>query len=332
MSGAFAILLSCPKGDDKTYKKYYDEIVRFQARFCAAVRGCGSGDAAFVVADPRGVAALIDSGCPRESIVAADPLCRGESLPPLPDIWVRDYGPVPVGAWDRFVQFRFAPKYIAGKDSEYIRTKAETFFQRALPQGSVSKCPLKVDGGNVVRSPDLAVCVSTTRITENGPGAAEKLRKELGAAVVCVVDEEEGDVVGHSDGMAAFMSDKDVVINEGDSAVRKKVTAAVPGARTVEIPCNLSDVSTDGFPDASGIYTNLLATERGVYVPSYGDAGADAAVAAKLQPLLRGRQYVPVPLGRKVPLLGGSLRCLTWECGGETASHLIRVLSKCAVP
>ena len=198
------------------------------------------------------------------------------TIPGTQDIWCRDYMPVSVGG-DRFVQFRYAPDYLAAKKYRHLMADGEIgptlpWFKNCVGSKIV------LDGGNLVRWRDKVIL--TEKIFAENPGwERARLISELAGLLevdrLILIPQEPGDVTGHSDGVVRFVNGDSVVVNDYRRADRKyrrqllrRLYAA--GLTVHEIPYQPSAKSSQGMPSAVGNYVNFLQVGTVLIIPCYG--------------------------------------------------------------
>ena len=92
------------------------------------------------------------------------------------DLWCRDYMPVQVEK-DRFVQFRFDPKYYKEPNYGHLCTNPEE-VSTTIPFPNPEKSTITLDGGNVVKWKDKAIM--TEAVLKGNPHIPKKeLMKQI---------------------------------------------------------------------------------------------------------------------------------------------------------
>ena len=136
------------------------------------------------------------------------------TIPGTRDIWCRDYMPVQVNE-DHFVQFRYAPDYLAGK---YRPLRADGEIGPTLPW--IKNCvrsEIVLDGGNVVKWTDRVIL--TEKIFEENPEWGHRrllaeLERLLEVERIILIPPETGDITGHADGMVRFVHDGTTIVGD----------------------------------------------------------------------------------------------------------------------
>lgn len=236
----------------------------------------------------------------------------------LPDIWVRDFLPVQSAKTGELTQLIFRPGY--ANYTPKFAAGINATVQRLFP---VRGCPIRLDGGNIVRGPDGTVfCLESRRIFRKGV-AGEQAQKEsvlkqaLGARRIIWLAREQGDKINHIDGFMQFIGNTLLVSDERFDSYLKglllqrlgQVFKILPHIEVRFLPCVPDETDKSGL-SARGVYVNFLETSRVVFVPQY-HLPQDKAVLA----IIRTTTDKPV-LGidcTEVSRYGGAVHCLTKE-------------------
>lgn len=241
----------------------------------------------------------------------------------LPDIWVRDFLPVQnVQTGELYQQF-FDPRYAnyTPKFTAAIRKQVRGAFPHAKP------CDARVDGGNIVLTPDkkYAFCLEKQTIfRKSNPTQKEHVEQELtralGVQEILWLPQQKGDKIGHIDGYIQFLGD---FLMEGTvelygglttgSLLNDRATSLLRGYAQrenwdrVPLLCKLDE---ENWLSANGLYVNFLETSRAVFVPQF-DLPEDDKVISIM------KEYTDKPLVRvdcsKIAPYGGAVHCLTRE-------------------
>ncbi|MEI6807583.1 MAG: agmatine deiminase family protein [bacterium] len=302
-----AIVLSAPLSDRATvahYEGFRQELLRFYPSLCDRV---DPNDRFIIAADVATRQALLNAGNSTAHLLESG----------LPDIWCRDVCPVitPYHA----VQFKYRPPLVEESDAKHIESGYRQFVKRVGL--CVTTSDLTVDGGNFCHN-GVDSAVITRRMACANNIKREDLIKELvrltGMKHIAVIPEEPGDKLGHADGVVSWLGPECLVMNRYDEPYqqpfRKEVQTILrqtfPGITIVDLPYAPTEKTWKGYPDATGVYTNILHTANAAYVPVFGLPQDEEAVAMVAQHC--DRKAIPVPMG-KVAEMGGGLRCLTWQ-------------------
>jgi len=231
------------------------------------------------------------------------------------DIWCRDYCPIQIQV-GRFIKFHYDPDYLKGYPK--WRTEDEVVCQDARDLGQCQRSKIVLDGGNVVAAENRAIL--TEKIYgENPKVGQDQLKRDLRHALelteLIEIPLEPDDVIGHADGVARFLNEGLVVVNDYSkvqAGYGKSLSNVLQqaGLAVEELPYFQEDVVTNGIPSAVGNYVNFLRVGNLFLVPAYGVAQDDVA-CQKLKQLCPDAQVVSVPcvaLARQ----GGVLNCVSW--------------------
>ena len=306
------IVLSAPpvKG---YYKKVYQHVVAFHIGYAKAVLGREDDILILTNADTHATYA---------AELPAEILIRYSSQE---DIWMRDFTTInPTSP----VQFRYAPAAQGGSKSEakYVQNAFNKFSaQFGL---NIPKTDHILDGGNVVDNHENRAIVTDRFLKDNRlkkDSAKTELKRLLQVSEVAIIPAEDVsyDPLGHADGMVMWVSRDVVVVNQNPdvdlhAGILAELRSSFPGVTVVEVPCDPIEDSFDKkFPSATGIHVNSVVTPQNIYMPVFNVAN-DAVVTSILRRHTT-KNIVPVD-ARMVAKLGGSVRCLSWQIGGNVAA------------
>ncbi len=230
------------------------------------------------------------------------------------DVWCRDYMPIQVSQ-DRFVQFRYDPDYL--RKHPHLRTDPMV-VRPNLGRAEIQELKLVLDGGNVVRGP-TAVIMTERIFRENPDRTRAEIGKELERLleVDCLIfiPVEPGDECGHADGVARFVDDRTVLVNDYRKAAPAyggKLHARLRkhGLELLPMPYSPTYEKRRDMPSATGCYINLLQTSHVVVVPQFGHP-ADAEALAVASSAFAGMPVKGLNCETLAPD-GGVLNCITW--------------------
>jgi len=236
------------------------------------------------------------------------------SIPGTKDIWCRDFMPVPVPGRPP-VQFRYDP--------DYLRTDPHLRTADGASLLEMTDCPhskITLDGGNVVRL-GRTVIVTDKIYSENPKWERKKLQAELcellGLDHLILIPTEPGDVIGHADGVLAFVDEQTLLVNNYRRvapAYGKRLASVLRryGFDLVPFPYCPSDRIVNGIPVADGVYINFLNARGKLLFPTYGRKEDDEA-ARILEKSMPGDELTPVPCN-DLAEEGGVIHCATWHC------------------
>lgn len=304
-SGVGPVYLAAPSSRDDHYDDMWDDLVAFYRHVLSKTH---PDDTFRIVAD---------RSLGRE-LVAAKAVGNGDLLiERLPDIWCRDVCPVvtPHGR----VSFRYRPSYLKRGDADFIEKGFDRFLKNRGHTSTQSN--LILDGGNYCHNGVDAAAVCARALTENNINHAQlvkALTPLTGSNKIAVLPEEQGDTLGHVDGMVSWLAPGILAINDFDRDMKRDIVdelkRVLPNIKLVELPYEPTDRMWQGIADASGIYTNILHTPNAAYVAAFGSK-ADKVAAERIAKHCP-RPVIQLPVGR-VTQMGGSIRCFSWQDRGK---------------
>ncbi len=234
-------------------------------------------------------------------------------LPQTKDVWAVDYMPVQVGE-NYFVQFLYDPDYL--KPAKWHKTISDVDSICKSINISPVKSDIRIDGGNVVKSPHSVIICD--KVFRENPGIKEKqLIKDLYALFqvdkIFFVPQDPHDFTGHADGMVRFLNEKTVLINDLSNEsptfqLSFRLALHNAGLEYIEIPYCPDMSSNDS---AKGLYLNYLQMKDVIIVPTFGIKEDDIAVR-QLEDLFDGFTVRTVD-SNEIASQGGVLNCISWN-------------------
>ena len=238
----------------------------------------------------------------------------------LPDIWVRDFLPLQNVQTGELYQHFFDPRYAnyTPKFTDAIRRQVRGCFPQAKP------CDVRIDGGNIVLTPDkkCAICLERRTIFRKNDLAQkthveEELKRALGVEEILWLPQQIGDKIGHIDGYMQFLGDflmeGTVDICDGlatETLLNDEGTDLLRSYGQFERIPLLCQLDEEDWLSARGIYVNFLETSRAVFVPQFNLPEDDKVIS------IMG-EYTRKPLVRvdcsQIAQYGGAVHCLTRE-------------------
>ena len=238
----------------------------------------------------------------------------------LPDIWVRDFLPMQNVKTGELYQLFFDPRYAnyTPKFAAAIRAQVQGAFPHAKP------CEVRMDGGNIVLSPDkkCAICLEKQTIFRKADLAKkahveQELKRALGVEEILWLPQQIGDKIGHIDGYIQFLGD---FLMEGtmelydglatETLLNDKGADMLRGYEKFERIALWCQFDEDDWLSAKGIYVNFLETSRAVFVPQFNLPQDDKVIGIM-------SEYTRKPLVRvdcsQIAEYGGAVHCLTRE-------------------
>jgi agmatine deiminase len=304
------ILTVAPRASDDVYGEHFEALIAFLGRLMAAAH---PDDVVMTIVDSPTRQLLADR-------LPASQLIEGD----VADIWVRDFGPVPVAG--ELVQFVYRPTYHSPQLAGTVRTSWKGWLARAgIPVRDVD---LVLDGGNIVYDRAGSAIITERVLSDNPDRSEEEIRQlllaEAGFLRVAIVPEGPRQKTGHADGLVSWLAPNVVGIARLEEPHRSGISGSLreqlPGLRLVELPNAPSGELWRGWQSCSGIYANSLVTDNAHYVPQFGLEDDERALAIYAEHA--ARPVIAVETGDEVQL-GGTIRCLTLELEGAVAEQVI---------
>jgi agmatine deiminase len=236
-------------------------------------------------------------------------------LPNTKDVWAVDYMPIQVSE-NRFVRFTYKPDYLVST-KKWSRTISDVDSIYEAIGIQTIKSDIIVDGGNISRW-NNKVLMTTKVFTENNSipelKLIEQLKNLLEIDDIFFVPVEKGDWLGHVDGMARFIADDMVLINDFSKAEQKDYIDFLgalhnSGLKWKTFPFNPYD--NEDFDDASGLYLNYLELENHFVLPIFGKE-TDKIAIEKTKGIFPDKQIIVVNSNGPAKHTG-IVNCLTWN-------------------
>jgi agmatine deiminase len=304
------ILAVAPSVAAGHYRQFFDELVSFLGRL---VEASHPDDLVLIVVDPD-TRPAIAGRLPAENLLPGS----------IPDIWIRDFGPVRTTAGT--FKFRYQPAYL---DTHHARSIDDTFMQWFDSVGlEAERIDLVLDGGNFVYNGAGSAVITERILSDNPSHSRQEIHREisgrLGLARLAIIPEGPREKTGHADGMVVWLSEEQLGVARFQEPIRSRVLQALekalPGVAVAELPFAPTGELWEGWPSASGVYVNALSTDKALYLPQFGLEADGKAIQAYRS--LASKRVIPVRTGQEVRL-GGSIRCLTWEISGPEARQVL---------
>lgn len=314
------IILAAP-GTDGYYDAVQEDIIDFHIRYAEAIR---AQDDVIILTGPhlyeRYVSAL------GEDHVAQIP---------MPDIWMRDFSPLNTTSP---LLMRYSAAGQGGgrrgqREADYVQEALANLLADAGV--SIPESKLINDGGNFVDDYQGRAVLSRKFLRDNNLSEQEgraRIKEITGAAHVAFIEADEQGGLEHADGVVAFIGPNELVINSYpddqaySKALKADLRAALPGVTSHEIvtPYDGSQIYDERFGSACGLYTNMLVTPERIYFPQFGTP-EDAMAIEQLQSWT-DKTIIPIN-SSPVCQMGGGVRCMSWQLGGEPAAKLMSWLA-----
>lgn len=233
------------------------------------------------------------------------------------DVWARDYMPIQVSR-DRFVQFRYDPKYIhdVGKEDTITDPKPELKRIGIKPEFCYD---ILLDGGNVIKSKNNVIV--TDFLYKYNPGFSREqlrniLKEKLSVDKVIVIPHEPDDYTGHTDGMVRFLDEQHVLVNDYkgySKTFMEGLRRAFHINELTPIPFPYHPINRknkDGDYTAFGCYMNFLWIGSKVIIPRFYLSN-EKNIHNEIKKILK-KYDVHILDCREISEVGGVLNCISW--------------------
>lgn len=236
-------------------------------------------------------------------------------LPNTKDTWAVDFMPIQVSI-QKFVRFTYKPDYLVStkKWSKTISNVDEICENIGI---KTIKSDIILDGGNISKWDDKVLMTNKVFIeNSNIPELEliERFKDLLETDEIFFVPVEKGDWLGHVDGMARFVNQSTVLIND---TRREKIEDYIDflmalrnaGLNWIEFPFNIYE--NESVDDAAGLYLNYLELEKLVVLPVFDFDSDDLAIEAANK-IFKGRKIITIKSNEPAKDTG-IINCLTWN-------------------
>lgn len=300
------IVMSLPGESDVQYLNYLQSIADFVIEMDGKTKG---RDHLFIIHDKSGRAYLNHHTFTNAHMIEVD-----QSL----DLWMRDF---PSCMPKQQIKFKYRPQYISEVQARFDEGNFEEFAKVVgLPQ--LQRSDLVLEGGNIVDNGVHAAITAARTYDDNPDMTEEEFVQELEATInrKVVVLPDPQDTTGHADGIVTFVEEDVLLISLFDdpdgpgyySAMKTAVLDVFPNINVVPLPCYIKKSESHGFSTAEGSYANSLVTNNAVYLPFFSNQTSNQRAFDAFQSSTN-KAVIPVYKAGKIPVLGGSLRCMTWQ-------------------
>ena len=235
-------------------------------------------------------------------------------LPDTKDIWAVDFMPVQINR-NKFVRFTYNPDYLQGKKHQKTVSDVDSICQTINLNTTKSK--LIVDGGNISRTVDKIIMCDKV-FHENKQISERELIRQLKNLFevdkLLFVPWDVNDFTGHADGMARFIDNDTVLINDYSKEDAKfqrcfRMSLQNAGLDWVELPYNPPNEPKS--MSAKGLYINYLQMEQAVIVPIFKSKHDEQAIKI-MEEVFKGQTIATID-GNELAEEGGILNCITWN-------------------
>ena len=231
------------------------------------------------------------------------------------DYWCRDYMPIQLSDKE-YIQFVYHPhRYINSNEMEFISNPVKIQLANKLNTPRFSR--LILDGGNIVRSKDIAIL--TDRVFEDNlyqyydrQSIINQLKCDLSSKVI-IIPQYPGEKTGHADNLIRFVDENTVVINkikdEPETEWLNNFLSLLENynLKYYEMPCPATKKSYSEF----GLYLNFLEIGKLIIAPQY-DIPEDQKAMQTFTDLY-GKTHHVIPFKASwIAEYGGVFNCISW--------------------
>jgi agmatine deiminase len=236
-------------------------------------------------------------------------------LPGTKDVWAVDYMPIQVSE-NKFVRFTYHPDYLIStkKWSKTISDVDKICDKIGI---TTIKSDIVFDGGNISKWTDK-ILMTTKVFLENPKYSELQLIQELKDLFeineIYFVPVEVGDWLGHIDGMARFISDDTVLVNDLKLEKRPDYIDFLMSFHNSKLKWEeftFNPYQNEGKDDATGIYLNYLELTDFLVLPIFG-LSTDEDAIKKAKEIFPLKKIIPVKSNEPAKD-NGLLNCLTWN-------------------
>jgi len=236
-------------------------------------------------------------------------------LPKTKDVWAVDYMPIQVSE-NKFVRFTYTPDYlISSKKKSRTISDVDSICDAIGIQTIPSDIIL--DGGNISRWHNRALMTTKVFIENNDIPELElieQLKNLLEINELFFVPVENGDWLGHVDGMARFIDEDTVLINDFSQEARKDYIdflASLHNSKLKWVTFPFNPYDNEDFDDAAGLYLNYLELENHLILPIFGKESDEKAIERSKE-IFPGKQLITLHSNEPAKHTG-IINCLTWN-------------------
>lgn len=306
------IILSAPSIKSNYYKKHFNDIINFQKEFISKVNLL-TNDKIMIFSDDD-TYVKISSEFQAENIRKFD----------FSDIWIRDFS-------STICDFHF--KYSRSYENDQKAAKKWLKFAECTNL-DYKNFDFELDGGNAVHNGKDKLIVTRRFLEDNkieneekGVKILQNIYKSFKYFAIIPYDDE---VLGHADGIVSFIDEDTLLVMKCENQklfneIKEIITKVFQGIKIIEIEAHYSNEKYRGIYSASGCYANILTTIDNIYVPLFG-LKYDNEVLEIIKKNTK-KNVIGVDCS-KVCILGGNIRCLSWEIYGENIEKILKASDK----
>ena len=315
------IFVAPPTENNSYYFSKQTELYDYYAELINVVNTEPTNENEYILAlvDEFGKNELLNRGIDEKNIFV------NEISEQLEDIWCRDFGTVQVD--NTLYKFKYQPNYLNQSDAE----STDNAFIHWLDYNEVDYTNIDIilDAGNFVFERNTKKMITTTRILDDNPTYTKTeminyLKTELNINEIAIIEQEENEATGHSDGMVTFINENVIGINDFDKystlqdfyndIVDELIDAFDDGQGSlniIDLPYAPTDDTFGVFASSKGIYTNILTGLYTQYSPTYSSTnGDDELNIEELEEWSAENVNVKGVDATDVSIMGGAVRCL----------------------
>ena len=235
------------------------------------------------------------------------------------DIWIRDYMPIQLSD-DKFLVYKYDPDYLKGSGEKHL-IDSLSIYKNILPEETVKRVNIKLDGGNVVTCYSYRVIMDKV-FQENSrfddPELCDYITKSFDSRILYLPwecnnpNDPYPDIYGHADGLIHWTGDNRVLMSnyrklDHEEAAEIRWRLEEYGFEVTEI---LFDVPNPN-KDYNWAYINYLEVGNKIIVPTFGIPEDEQALkyikAANPDSIVRGFRM------RDIAKNGRALHSITWN-------------------
>lgn len=307
------IVLSAPSIKDNYYASKLTDIIDYMSNFANQVIG---KDEVVILVDAH-TRPLFEGKVPSNILLPAN----------IDDIWIRDFAPV---LPSKQIKFKFSPSYHRKQTSKQIDNSFEHWFQQNGLHYQ-AKSNIILDGGNVVDNASGTRVIVTDRILYDNPTltkstAKDQLKQLLGVQEVAIIREPPDDTTGHSDGLVTWPTDNKIILLRSNGSIHREIVQELkesfPGVEIIEIADHVPNTTWRHYSSAQNCFVNSLVTDHYIYMPTFNDIYDNEMY--QLFQSHTNKIVVPIPT-EKVAMMGGSVRCLSWQIKGINSTKILQM-------
>lgn len=245
------------------------------------------------------------------------------------DIWIRDWGPIPVLKKNKLtaIKLTYNPSYHYGLvpaiDDRAGRIIQSKYFNTLINED------INFDGGNLINNGNNKAIMLDSIFRDNLEHTKKELvyelRKLFQLEELIVLPTLIEDEIGHSDGVVRFLNENTVLVasyEENDNGRilyrygEELASKLNDSFDIIQIPCYAEDfyLGQSKIGTASGCYCNYLRVHNVIILPQFGEI-MDEVVISKLQSVVgKEIEILPFPYPKLTKLLanyGGVFNCIT---------------------